>query len=222
MKPHNKLMAFLMVCLFSIMMPGCTTVAANYGGVPRVHKSAMDYPPPETVVFKDQDFLFVQKKGVNYWWSYQKWSDGVMQRARGRGMPESEVQKSFAQAERDALFEQFLKEENSRYAFYGIGLVFNKSTSLVFTKGACKIELVSPSGAVEVVDDLGLLMKITTSGRKDYLDSGRSPIKVTWAVQEPDYSRVPNFVYLRLPKKYEGWRFKSLTVDSKRVAVATR
>ena len=203
-----------------LFLSSCAPVKANYPQQ-RVQKRALDQNYPY-VLFENENLKVVTKSKAG-WFSAEVFDgqieDRINQLAK-RGMPRPKVEEMVAKRVQDrSSLELFLKEQSGSFSFLTLGLVFEKSMKLAVVQGAFEVELKSPEGVTDIVPDLGVLFKKMGEQQNTFLDSRHREIEINWYAQQPDYSKVPNIVKLRLPKDYFGWEPLSVSVNSEKLWV---
>jgi len=212
--------ALILMTILFLNLSSCT-VAAN-SPPQRTSKTAMSYKYG-SVLFENTDFRLVQKRGTrDNWFNIDDLKGRILEKARGRGMPESVIQESFEEVFKVRYsMECQMEKEGGKYAFFRTGLVFNKGTVLLIENGAFTFRLKSPGGKRVDLNDQGLVMRCGESEDGRYLDSRRGAIRVNWSLQKVDYSKAPNLVYFRLPVQYKGWTVESIMTNQTKMTVAS-
>ena len=219
--PNTAIMNGIILSLFCLNLASCTVAANN--PPPRRTKTAMSYKFG-SILYENSDFRLVLKKGApDNWFDGKRLRERLLTNVRKSGMPEPAIQESFESLyQTKYAMEYAMEKEDSQYAYFRAGLVFNKQTVLMIETGAFSLKLKSPSGEVSDLSDRGLVMKSGSRGNSPFLDSKKGPIKVRWGLQKVDYSKAPNQVYFRLPVQYKGWAVQSITANLAKVVVASK
>ncbi len=214
--------AMYLICICAVY-GGCKTVDANYPPVADPRPAGID---SSLLLCEQPDLRVVRIYGAPEWFSaadFLRIKKEKTEYLRSKNAPEGQIKAFESVVQRVKGMELLMVDEDERFAFAHIGLSFAKSTILDIEQGAFILKVRSADGRQTAsIADQGLLMSYPEGDSFRFQDSRQGGISVTWDMQRPDYSKIPNIIYLRVAKEYEGWNIESATIDRSKLVVRKR